>query len=250
MALNKSMKTLIVCGDSYMSPVTGDHAGTHFSELVAKELGYDLIAYSRGGMSNMGIAIQIQTAIDANPDLILVGNTSSDRFEWAINEYQSAQPFTVRDILYSHNKSLSSTYPWLNQNPKIASASLNEIENDWNDKKHMLYSDRYRNDRKLALTYYFQYLYHYDLKREADNLIMYAAYHKLHMSGIPYLICMERFIKTGKDCSWLSQDNYPRPYIDNVIDQSRYTTDRPDPGYHLLPEDQQAIAKLLLDKFL
>ena len=36
------MGQLIVCGDSFMSPVQGKFAGTHFSELIAKELKYVL----------------------------------------------------------------------------------------------------------------------------------------------------------------------------------------------------------------
>ena len=76
------MKKIIVCGDSFMSPVVGDYAGTHFSEIVAKEINYELVAYSRGGMSNGGICIQVKSAIEAKPDLILVGTTYFDRLEY------------------------------------------------------------------------------------------------------------------------------------------------------------------------
>ena len=38
------MSRLVVCGDSFMTPVT-THPKTHFSEIIADNLGYELVAY-------------------------------------------------------------------------------------------------------------------------------------------------------------------------------------------------------------
>ena len=78
--INIKMKRLFICGDSWMSPTT-NHPETHFSEIFAKKTGFDLISYAHPGMSNGGIAVQLDTAIKNKADFILFGSTSFDRIE-------------------------------------------------------------------------------------------------------------------------------------------------------------------------
>jgi hypothetical protein len=243
------MKTLVVCGDSYMSPVVGKHAGTHFSELIAKELNYELIAYSRGGMSNGGICIQIDTAINLNPkpDLILVGTTSYNRIEWPINQ-DPIEKFTVQDLVYNDHKSfLSSSYTWLNKTPKLVSTILSDI---WERYKKSAYYeiDPLIEHRVRALYRYFELLYHPSWKREQDKLMLYAILHKLHVSKIPYVICFEGIKNYAKEFEWLNYGNslnYFYTQFNEILACSNVTAET-DPGYHTTPECQQKIADKLL----
>ena len=243
------MKKLIVCGDSYMSPVRGKYAGTHYSEIIAKELGYDLVAFARGGMSNGGICIQIQTAINENPkpDLMLVGHTYFTRMEWPINDIQLIDKFTIKHLLYDYqdNPSLSTTYDWLNQDPQLVSM------NDYMNTKY----DRYSNKREQAMALYKKYLLHPDWKREIDIMCLYATYHQLHMSGIPYLICKEQSSVVVKRCEWLNygvnNKNYASQDIDKTL-RDYHIEGTPDyeQGYHTSVEIQEQTAKMLLRDYI
>lgn len=243
------MKKLIVCGDSYMSPVVGKYAGTHFSELIANKLNYELIAYSRGGMSNGGICIQIDSAINLNPkpDLILVGTTSYNRIEWPINQ-DPTDKFTVQDLVYNDHKTfLSSSYTWLNQTPKLISTILSDI---WEKYKRSAYYeiDPLIEHRVRALYRYFELLYHPSWKREQDKLMLYAILHKLHISKIPYVICHESIDNLSKEFEWLNYGDslhYFYPQFREIMADS-YVTATTDPGYHTTPECQQKIADKLL----
>ena len=56
------MKKLVGCGDRF-SAVSKTLPGTHYSEGLAKEIGWELLNYARRGCSNGGIRLQIQEAI-------------------------------------------------------------------------------------------------------------------------------------------------------------------------------------------
>jgi hypothetical protein len=247
------MKKIIVCGDSYMSPVVGPNAGTHFSELVARYLGYELIAYSRGGMSNGGICIQIDTAINLKdkPDLILVGTTSFNRIEWPIT-LEPVEKFTVNDLVYADHKTfLSSSYDWLDKSPKMISTVMRDI---WGNYKNCAYYkfDPLIEHRVRALYRYFELLHYPDWKREQDKLMLYAILHKLHMSNIPYIICYEGIRYFAKEFPWLTETNchnYAFPKFAEVLDNTPATHET-DPGYHSLPTCQQTFAEYLIENHI
>ena len=77
-------KILVVCGDSFHS-ITNmkvntaiglvDLSGSHYSELLAKKLNYDLVNLAIPGSSLSLLAIQILEAINLNPSLIIIGPT-------------------------------------------------------------------------------------------------------------------------------------------------------------------------------
>ena len=81
------MKTLVVCGDSYMSAVGPTEFGyrEHFTEILAAKLGWEYITYARGGCSNQVIRLQVDEAIKRNPTLIIIGTTSPNRYEYPVS---------------------------------------------------------------------------------------------------------------------------------------------------------------------
>lgn len=234
------MKKLIVCGDSYMSPAVR-YPKTHFSEIIADKLGYELIAYSRAGMSNGGIAIQIDTAIRQQPDLILLGVTYADRIEFPINEPKKTERFTVEDLSYHHSsESLSSNVDFFEKNPQLISTNLVEIiANDYGNT-----FDKCDNPKvkKRAIQDWFKHVYHPDLKTQTDIWMMYAVLHQLHESKIPYIICRDTLNVIPK-CPWLNGYTLNSDIIKLIDTEANYGINFP---YHTSIETQANIAELLI----
>lgn len=241
------MGTLITIGDSYMSPVTDEYAGKHFSELIAKELNLNLIPYARGGMSNGGICLQIEAALQQKPDLVLIGLTFTDRIEWPINDIEPVDDFKLEHIHYGHQSSLSTHSDWVNKNHKLISTNLGEVFDTSSEYTFSFDIDTYGKERKDAIKQYHKYLYHPDWKRKIDSWILYSALHRLHLSGIKYVVAID-WAKAHDSCNWLQIDvNYAGLEVEQLIIND--ITDI-DPGFHTSAGCQEKIAELLLTKYL
>lgn len=239
------MGKLIVCGDSHMSP-SDREPGTHFSELVANHLGYELIPYSRGGISNGGIAIQIDNAIKNKPDLILVGTTYYDRIEFSVEdspqESCGRKVFTVKDIDYKHSSSLSSLSKWADVPPTLISRNLHELLDDSTTNIFSVCKDPI--EKKKAVSNWFKYMYSPSWKRQTDEWIMYAILHKLHLSNIPYILCVDNIDTKHAKCFWLENS------INNVvsqIDEIRTNGTGSMLVYHTSADTQKEIAEYLIN---
>lgn len=76
------MKKLTICGCSFSAISNKEqYKNTHFSEILAKKINYDLRNFARAGASNGAIRIQIDQAIQENSDLVIIFPTSYDRIE-------------------------------------------------------------------------------------------------------------------------------------------------------------------------
>lgn len=74
------MKKLMVAGCSFSS-VSKTLPGTSWSEILAKQLGWELVNLSRPGCSNGGIRIQIEEIRRQRPDFAIITPTFWDRME-------------------------------------------------------------------------------------------------------------------------------------------------------------------------
>jgi hypothetical protein len=177
------MKKLIVCGCSWMSP---DRYGpkfidTHFGQLIAKKLNYELTYFARPGSSNGGICVQLEEAIRQKPDLILFGQTVSDRVEIRISD----EMFNIKEqtwVLENNPIKLSELVGDFEDNPTLLSDNLHSLltgiirigkSKEWNQ------------ERNKALQDWFYYLYSPRMKKQVDSWCLYAVQHKLKESGIP-----------------------------------------------------------------
>jgi hypothetical protein len=129
------MKKLYICGDSFMTP-SPETPGQHFSEILSIKIGYDLKILSRGGMSNGGICVQLEHAIEKNADFIIVNTTLIDRLEIPINPigstlYGHESDVTLDNILYKHQQSISSFDPEKNKDPKMISDTIQSMLPDY-----------------------------------------------------------------------------------------------------------------------
>jgi len=84
-------KTLVVCGDSYLS-CYDEYAGTHFAEILSKKFDLNLISLARQGISNSAIRLQVDEAVKYNPQLIIVGGTDYNRYEVPIHSVWPKEP--------------------------------------------------------------------------------------------------------------------------------------------------------------
>jgi hypothetical protein len=237
------MKKLIICGDSYMSPAI-DYPNTHFSEIIADELGYELIAYSRSGMSNGGIAIQITSAMQRKPDLILLGTTYSDRIEFPINDPIPTNKFIVENISYHHTTtSHVSIDPRFNTCAQLISTNLVEVLSNQFANTFEL-CDQPRKKEK-AIKDWFRYLYHPDWKNQVDTWMMYGVMHQLDQTGIPYIMCRDP-LNLAVSCPWLKNASISRN-INKIMDERKQVDEGSSSlPYHTSIETQAIVAECLI----
>jgi len=236
------MQKIAVCGDSYMTPVVAP-AGSHFSELLSKIVDAELLYYSRGGMSNAGICIQLQDAIRSQPDLILLDTTFVDRVEFSINN-RPTQEFHATDIVYAHKEAAATYHPWMNQNARLIVDNLNsllelpESPARWNN----LYKDIPEFKEKIsALKQYVTYLYDPSWKTQLDQWCIYAVMHRLDQSDIPYLVVLDAL--GIQNFPWINEKNYIAHKISQYYTDPNFWKNDKDPGYHTPPEVQENICQ-------
>lgn len=256
------MKKLIVCGDSFMSPVVS-YPGTHFSQIFARELGFDLDVYARAGMSNAGIMIQLNSAIIQEPDLIFFSTTSFDRTEVPVKTLTKYDTDTYykEDLLYTQSLGLSSLYPYNNIDPKIWSISIKDLlhhtrydsrNSYFQNHNTMVNLDRIEDyEKKCEVAKdWFMYLYDPIVKRMVDSFMLYGIIHKVHCSGIPYIwihdgIHPDSLIKP----TWLEDKNDLRVIIGHMIHNSYKLLNNNDPGYHTPIDTQKEIANEVIGHY-
>jgi hypothetical protein len=243
-------QTIIVCGDSYMTPSPAT-PGSHFSEIISKQLSKNLKVYARGAMSNSGIAIQIESAIKTRPDFVLINTTWCDRIEIQYDLDNGDFNFDVNSILYTHPQSISTSDPELNQKPRLIIDTIHYFLDRITAfaKYDEVVPDLKRN--KYAVRNYFSYMYKTDWKTKQDRWALYSALHQLEVSQIPYLVILDA-IGIKETCPWLNERNY----LDNFqsfqlqynknLDLAKKKADWEDPGYHTLPEDQVNMSEQII----
>lgn len=249
------MAKLIVCGDS--NAAASVHTpGKHFSELLAGRMGYDLISLARGGMSNAGICLQIEYAINkiARPDFIYVSFTDSSRTEIPYTPTDSAffndqtdlwdklrRGYDItrglENVVYDHENYLSCQNTFLNKNPTMRSDNVGS----------MTWSGFYKvpKQQKIAMQYYITELFDMNWKQQLDIWCVKNCVRDLVDSGIPFLVRQEPYLE---NCAWLPEINCINS---RDLDYGKYSTASfadpqfVDPGYHTKEEHQVEITNLL-----
>ena len=223
------------------------YKGTHFSELLAEKLGYELIVYAKPGSSNGGICVQIEEAIRSKPDLIIFGQTVADRIEFKIAEHP--EEFSGPWATDNSEVRLSELIGDHAVNPTLISDNLTsmlsvDLVNKHNPEE-WLHSNLVRygvdinesdaRDKINAVKDWFMHLYSLRMKKQIDMWTLYAVQHKLHLSGIPALKVIDLF---HYDTPWY-------PCITKVYGPAdRFAApDYPHAGYHTSLETQHDILR-------
>lgn len=257
------MKKLIVCGDSWLSPVL-DFPGTHFSEIFAKELNFDLTSYAMKFCGNPGIAIQINEAIKNKPDLIMFLTGRFDRIEIPLkkgeqsyilidsseNDFTNYPYYRLENLLHLYTRELS--YKNSNEDAKgkflsirhsdlINFTSNNRIEN-----LHLVHD----LDKKISVGKdYLNFLYDPHIKKMTECFMMYAVIHKLHLSNIPYLWIRDSLFTFGHpvDFSWMPSKNKVCELVRMITNRNIVTFG--DVGFHTTFEGQKEVAQFLINHY-
>lgn len=245
-------KTLAICGDSWFSTDLRQY-GNSFGEIIASKYDLQLENLARTGCSNFGISLQVDKAIQMNPDFIIVGCTGWDRMElpikkqtgfikqflnfidWPSNARSIAAYNKDRGLLnvkYSHDTvEMSSNYSQPNEETIICE-SINNI----------VWTNRYNIDSETlsALEQYLVHIYDSGVKQQIDCWIISDAVRRLFASGIPFLVYTEPLYNHDfiSDIQWVD----PK-YRVMYNDFSYYTYPMEDfPVYHLTADNSKDFA--------
>ena len=232
---------IAVCGDSYMSP-DANYPGSHFSELLTKELGAELIVLSKPGMSNGGIAMSLETVLNIKPNLLLVGTTFADRIEFPVKHDDGSRGFfTANDIAYRDpSKSIS-------QDPKFVSTNLAELLADdvWETWSHNFIGVTDAEEKLAAVRTWFKNIYHAGWKQQVDQYMMYAVLHHVYLSRIPYILCVDH-LPVAHRISWFDKDPITANMVPTVTELINYGTVDGLRSYHTSAPTQESIAGAIL----
>ena len=228
------MKTLYVCGDSFLTP-SALYPNTHFTEIISEKLGYELKVLAHGGMSNNGICLQIEAAIQNSASFVILSPTYYDRIDIPIADKKT--PYNITDVFYPG----SSYINFLDNSNKLLISGMSNYESYYDDSP--IKRVKGIKEKSKQVKDYIINLYNPIWKQQQDIWALYAALHKLHKSNIPYIVVLDRNNVTI-EFSWLTEKTNTLPYrdIEHLVNNMKI-----DPGYHTSPEDQIYIAEKLLD---
>lgn len=230
-------KKLIVCGDSWNAISTihiEEWGGTHWSELLAKDLNFDLLSFAQQGASNRAIVLQTLEAISYKPDLIIMGACSSnDRVEIIGDKFDDSSrslKLGLKDMLYRKiNPVTGNTY----DKPEnfIWSLPITHIEDE---KIQEVYLKTFSN----------RFAYHVDIW-----CIQYAL-RKLEVSMIPYIMyptLMEGVCFKNSDYNDFCSFKNILTSFNHLTEWQKMAPIAVDPGYHTTPEYQHVVKDAILD---
>ena len=174
-----AMKKLYTCGCSMMSVDKTPSNIISFLELYARTKNLEHISLARSGATNFLICLQLDYAIQQNPDYIIVGATSSDRLDLSIMNQTLHTPITIDNVDYSGHNSLSENL-FADDTPIVVSNTLNNfVEN--------LQKEDISIEQRESVKYYLTNLHCNMLQLQKDALMIRGQLAKLIKSNIPFL---------------------------------------------------------------
>ena len=193
------MNKLYICGDSF-SAVSKILPGTHWSELLAEKLGWQLVNYARRGCSNGGIRLQIEQAIQDKADFIFIVPTGWDRTEIPVSDNFYQGPTNViksfgnflQDWLLDQSKSCydpgigvkNINYSHSEHNKMIFETIFSLAENY----DHEYRKDRLSDEKHQAIKSFVNHIYDSGWKNQLDRWIISSGAFRCHDAGIPFSI--------------------------------------------------------------
>lgn len=231
---------IVGCGSSFFS-IDKRQPGTHVTELMAQELGAELISLAKPGSSNFAIRLQLDTAIKLKPDLILFEFTNAQKVDLPLSVLNKHSQY--RNSEGANNLRYTG---YENVIPSVIDSTKESIVSDgiknFIDGQCFPENTALTRTSRQALQYWFTELYDEQIKYHQDYYICSSVFSALDASGIPYVWCR------GDLCmfDWsLYQHEVPEagnPWIGWT-----------DPGqlsvYHTTPARQQEIFKHWLDTY-
>jgi len=255
------MKKLMIAGDSY-SATSWTHFGTSWSELLAKQLGWELINLARQGCSNGGIRIQIEEIRRQRPDYAIVVPSSWDRieipataapFDWSQPQGHWAPPLET----HLRNKEIKNGY-----RREDGIDNVNYGRNNYNMICETIFSLAHNypsvwrsgsisKETQTAIKYWIDGMYDAGWKQQQDEWLIMEGVLQMWHDELAFLITPGMLWIPDHSPQW--RKLFPQRMPDHSIWQdcmrSHQTAcaqhpieDGVDPGYHGAPASQQIIA--------
>lgn len=173
---------IVVCGDSFMSADV-HRPGTHFSELLS-EHGHVVTNLARGGMSNVGIAFQIEAATNLNPDLILFSSTSPDRIDVIINNRKFFSHKGLKNFIYPYKSDSSTGSQFVGD---INAAILSDVIPAFLEPRPDLPTELGDPNRPELVKQYLALFHDTEFKKVLDSWILGFWEYRLNEKQIPFI---------------------------------------------------------------
>lgn len=237
------MENLVICGDSFNYGIGCSNLATQpFGVLVAKHFDLNLIRLARGSASNYAIHLQGEfaaTNLNPKPKLVILGTTSTDRFEWVAEGKKLDHTPTLYDLCY-HNYPphhlpqpmhdapmdfyLNETMHRVKYSPKILTEQIPAIPDYIKAKKdegaYEYYSRLHSEplDKLGLIERYYVETFDSHIKADYDRAVILKAYRKLKQNNIQTIIYsedsgFEEYVDDKRDYFWSNwkhySDNWP-----------------------------------------
>jgi hypothetical protein len=173
---------LVVCGDSFMSADT-HRPGTHFSELLSAS-GHSVTNLARGGMTNTGIAFQLETASKLQPDAVVFSSTSSDRIDVIIKNRKFNPSKGLKNFVYPYVCDSSTGSQYVGD---TNSAVLSDVINAFLFPRPDLPIELHDADRAKLVKQYLALFHDTEFKEISDSWILGYWKYKLKEQQIPFI---------------------------------------------------------------
>lgn len=204
---------IFVCGDSFMSADV-HRPGTHFSELLAKQ-GHTVTNLARGGISNTGIAFQLETAAKLKPDVVLFSSTGHDRIDIVVNNKKFAPHRGLKNFIYPYKSDSSTSSQYVGN---VDSAILSDVIPAFLNPRPDLPTELSDPARAELVKQYLALFHDAEFKKVLDTWILGFWEYKLKEKQIPFM-----HLKAGGTIG-----QYIYEYVNknpNKINQCVYHTD-------------------------
>jgi hypothetical protein len=256
------MKKIMVAGCSF-SAVSATAPGTAWSEVLAQELGWDLVNLARQGCSNGGIRIQIEEIRRQRPDFSIVTPTFWDRMEiparaapydWS-KKNQGWDPPLQRHLQdralnngYDRTAGINNVNYGNNPYRMICETIFSLAENF----PHPYRSGTIDRDTQTDIRHYVDAIYDNAWKKQQDEWIIREGVLQMYLDGLDFLLipCLLWPWEPNNPALWrgsfpeLIPDHYL--LLDSALSpqsvSGRYPFDGDDPGYHSSAQGQAVMA--------
>lgn len=258
------MKKLVICGDSFMSALSYDPQdldngfNKHFTEILGRKLGWEIITLARSACGNQTIRLQIEETLRIKPDCVIIGLTSPDRFELPIGDLTAGgyfekylpknrkKMYQPQDLLKNINykgfpDKSSENSLFIDSYPKMVSETLNNIF--WGDH----HEKTFNNDEISILLKWFDRFYDVSWKNQQDSWIINGGLKKLQEEEINFycinpMLHPHEFEVFGN--KMIRHDSELNPWNYNGVKENvKYR-------FHTSLENQEKLAELWYSRFL
>jgi hypothetical protein len=207
------IKKIVICGDSFCSADRGHTE--HFSQVLEEEYGYSITNLAHGGVGTINICFQIQEAIKLQPDIIIHGQTTSDRIEIPYGNTKFESFRGLKNFFYWNKKNTSYGNPCVgDKNAPILSCHVSKLINgNLINLKTQEPDLEISKDQQQAAKMYLSFLHSPQLKKEVDSWLYEYWTIKILQSNIvsiPFL--KTNFAKIAYDFATKTNNSYPRIY--------------------------------------